>query len=218
LKVVALIPARGGSKRVPLKNMKKLNGKPLIWYAVEAAMKSIVHEIWVSTEDKKIKQFALKCGCKVLDRPAELASDTSLMKDVVMHFAENVEFDVVVLITPTYPMIQPRDVTQSLNAFWEEECDSLLTLSRKKMFRWAEIPVALREPHVASMDYDVDERPFMQEHHGLLVEDGGIYITTKENLVESGCFLNGDIGRYIITHPSIDIDTELDFKIPGAML
>lgn len=213
MKAVALIPARGGSKRVPRKNIKLLKDKPLIWYAIDACLRSIVHEVWVSTEDKEIKKIAQGFGAKVLDRPMELASDTASTEEVMLHFTKKVEYDVIVLVEPTYPLIQPRDVNQSLNRFWLGEYDSLLTLQRRKYFIWK-----LDEKRAFPINYNVDSRPFYQDFEGIYVEEGGIYITTRENLLSSKCRLSGRIGYYVIKHPSIDIDEEDDFRIAEAMI
>ena len=134
MKIVALIPARGGSKRLPRKNIKSLCGRPLIDYAIKASLNSNVDETWVSTEDKEIKNIALKCSAKVLDRPKELASDTSTQEEVMAHFTDNIDYDIIVLIEPTYPLIQTQDIDLALDKFIKKNCDSLLTLENKKFF------------------------------------------------------------------------------------
>ena len=75
MKIVSVITARGGSKGIPRKNIVDINGKPLIWYSINASLKSNVDETWVSTEDKEIKKISLQCGAQVIDRPIELADD-----------------------------------------------------------------------------------------------------------------------------------------------
>jgi len=81
---VALIPARGGSKGIPKKNIVDLHGKPLIWYTIKAAQDSkLVDDVYVSTDDKEISDIAIRYGCKVIDRPDELAKDMSLTLPVI---------------------------------------------------------------------------------------------------------------------------------------
>ena len=214
VKTVSLIPARGGSKRVPRKNIKKLNGKPLIDYAITASLNSKVDETWVSTEDKEIKKVAIDCGAKVIDRPVELASDTASTESVMLHFAEKVDFDIIVLIEPTYPLIQTKDINNSLDKFITSKVDSLLTLENKKFFLWKLIDEHITKP----INFDPNNRPRYQDFEGIYVEEGGIFITTKKNLLKTKCRINGRIGYYILDHPSIDIDTEIDFKIAEMLL
>ena len=214
MKIVALILARGGSKRLPRKNIKNLCGRPLIDYAIKASLDSNIDETWVSTEDKEIKNVALECGAKVIDRPKELAMDTSTAEEVMMHFTEHIDYDIIVLIEPTYPLIQTRDINMSLDTFIKTKCDSLLTLENKKFFIWKLLDKGKTTP----VNYNPENRPRYQEFRGIYVEEGGIYITTKENFLKSKCRINGKIGYYILQHPSIDIDTEIDFKIAEVLL
>jgi len=214
VKTVSLIPARGGSKRLPRKNIKKLNGKPLIDYAIKASLNSKVDETWVSTEDKEIKKIAINCGARVIDRPIELASDTASTESVMLHFAEKIDFDIIVLIEPTYPLIQTKDINNSLDKFITSKVDSLLTLENKKFFLWKLIDEYITVP----INFDPNNRPRYQDFEGVYVEEGGIFITTKKNLLKTKCRINGRIGYYILDHPSIDIDNEVDFKIAEMLL
>jgi len=212
MKVVSLIPARGGSKRVPRKNIKEFCGKPLMWYAIDASLRSLVWETWVSTEDEEIKEIAKGFGAQVLDRPDELAEDDVSQEEVMMHFSEHVNYDVIILIEPTYPLIQSRDITMAYNTFIRGNYDSLLTLMNKKWFIWD------INKEACPMNYKLGERPNMQDFKGIYAEEGGIYITTKKAFLKSKCRLSGKIGYYLLRHPSIDIDTEEDFKVAEMMM
>ena len=214
MKTVVLIPARGGSKRLPRKNIKNLCGRPLIDYAIKTSLNSNVDETWVSTEDKEIKNIALKCGAKVLDRPKELASDTSTQEEVIAHFTENIDYDIIVLIEPTYPLIQTQDIDLALDKFIKTNCDSLLTLENKKFFIWK----LLNEEEAVPVNLNPRRRPRYQEFEGIYVEEGGIYITTRENFLKSKCRVDNKIGYYILQHPSIDVDNKIDFKIAEVLL
>jgi CMP-N-acetylneuraminic acid synthetase len=214
MKVVTLIPARGGSKRLPRKNIKTLCGRPLIDYAIQASLHSKANETWVSTEDKEIKNVALKCGAKVIDRPNELASDTATTESVMAHFTQHVDYDIIILIEATYPLIQTQDINNSLEKFIKTKSDSLLALENKKFFIWK----LINENETAPVNYNPQKRQRYQDFEGIYVEEGGIYMTTKENFLKSQCRLNGKIGYYILQHPSIDIDTEIDFKIAEKLL
>lgn len=214
MKIVSLIPARGGSKRLPRKNILNLVGRPLIDYAIKASMDSKIDETWLSTEDKEIKKIALKCGAKILDRPKELAEDNTSTESVMFHFSKEVDCDIIVLIEPTYPMIQKKDIDGALTKFFDFECDSLLTLVNKKFFVWE----LKNDVEASPRNYSPKKRPRYQNFDGFYVEEGGIYITKKDTFLETECRLNGKIGYYILDHPSIDIDNEIDFKIAETLI
>ena len=111
MEILAIIPARGGSKGIPHKNIKELCGHPLIYYSIKAGQDSkYVTRTVLSTEDELIKQKAIECGCEVIDRPMELAQDTTMTVPVMMHVLDELEKnenyipDAVVLLQPTSPL------------------------------------------------------------------------------------------------------------------
>ena len=92
MEILAIIPARGGSKGIPHKNIKELCGHPLIYYSIKAGQDSkYVTRTVLSTEDELIKQKAIECGCEVIDRPMELAQDTTMTVPVMMHVLDELE-------------------------------------------------------------------------------------------------------------------------------
>ena len=97
MKIVSVILARGGSKGIPQKNIVTLNGKPLIQYSIDASNNSNVEETWVSTDCSKIKKISLSLGANVLDRPTHLATDISSSDSALLHFAENVDFEILAI-------------------------------------------------------------------------------------------------------------------------
>jgi N-acylneuraminate cytidylyltransferase len=125
-KIFALIPARGGSKRLKNKNIRLLLGRPLIAYALDACNNSeYIDEIYVSTEDKKIYKIAEELGAKVLKRPVELAKDKVPTQEVMKHFAENTsEFDILVLVQANSPQVKTDNIDKGIrmlvdNKLWE---------------------------------------------------------------------------------------------------
>jgi len=213
LKIVSLIPARGGSKRIPLKNIKSLNGKPLLSYVVEASLHSSVDETWVSTDSSLIKKVALKYGAKVIDRPPEYATDYSPSEDVIMHFLMHNECDAIVLIEPTHPFLTSDDINAAIDVFFSGDYDSLVALEHKKFFLW-QIDKDIAYP----MNYNYRRRPRMQDFDGCYVETGGLWITKADAFKASGSRLSGCIGYYILPHFSIDIDDIVDFRIAECMM
>ena len=212
MKTASLIPARGGSKGIPLKNIAQLNGKPLISYVLQASLKSNVNETWVSTDDADIKKVSLEedLEVRVLDRPPELAQDNSSTEDVMLHFAEHVWFDVIVLIQPTSPMITAEQIDEGLTIFECCEYDSLFSAVRTDdILIWEEMGFDVRP-----LNYDPRNRGRRQtrdDNH--FIETGGFYITSRDMLLESCCRMSGRIG--VIEVPfwtSFQVDRWEDLK------
>ena len=129
MKTVAVILARGGSKGVPNKNIKMLGGEPLIYYTINAAKWSDVDEVWVSTDSSVIKSLSKKFGARVLDRPVNISGDKSSSEEALLHFAENIDFDKLVFIQPTSPLLTPEDINSGLKL--SEKHDSVLSAYRE---------------------------------------------------------------------------------------
>lgn len=135
-KFLGLIPARGGSKGIPHKNIKDLCGKPLIAYTIEAGLKSkYIDYLLVSTDDKVIADIARNYGASVpFLRPAELAEDTSKTIDVVVHAIEKLKnmgmtFDTLVLLQPTQPLRTSYDIDQAVETYIKNHCEPLVSVS-----------------------------------------------------------------------------------------
>ena len=135
-KVLAIIPARGGSKGIPRKNVKAISGKPMIQYTIEAAKDcEYIDKVIVSTEDEEIADISMRAGAIVpFSRPEELATDEAKIIDVVMHAVEFYErkaehFDIIVLLQPTSPLRNAEDVTKALEYFIRKEQKSLVSVS-----------------------------------------------------------------------------------------
>lgn len=124
-KIVALIPARGGSKRLERKNVRLIGGRPMISYAIEACkVSNMIDEVYVSTEDPEIRGVAIEYGAKVVDRPAELAEDKVRTQDVFKHFAEVREFDILVSVQANSPNVKTMNIDEAIdmlikNDLWE---------------------------------------------------------------------------------------------------
>lgn len=201
-KIVALVPLRGGSKSIPHKNIKKLAGKPLAFWALSAAANSkLIDEVWVSTEDKKIKKMVESFGLniKVVDRPAEHATDSASTESVMLHFAKEVPFDILVTLQATSPLTQSADVDRAIQTVIDENYDSLVTGVRTNQFHWSLDGTPL--------NYDPQKRPRRQDWQGSLTENGAFYITRRTLLEEIGCRLGGKIKTF---ETSKETEIELD--------
>lgn len=202
--IVALIPLREGSKSIPLKNIKPLNGKPLCYWALKACCEaSGIDKVFVSTESAKIKAIVLSLGLdvEVVDRPDALAKDDSSTEDVMLHFAKEKMFDVLCTVQATSPLIRSQDIDSAIRTFQSNRLDSLLTAVRLKRFFWSDGGVPL--------NYDPVSRPRRQEFAGTLMENGAFYLTSRRILEETKCRLGGKIGTY-----EMDPDTEIEIDEP----
>ena len=208
LKTVALIPLRGGSKSIPYKNIKEIAGKPLAYWTCNAATHSkYIDEVYVSTEDDKIKKTVLgfKLGVKIIDRPAHLAEDTSTTESVMLHFAELVKFDLLVTIQATSPFTTSEDLDAALEQFTKNNFDSLLTGVSYKKFFWTKDGKPL--------NYDYKKRPRRQEFEGVVNENGAFYITKRSILDEHKNRLGGKIGIFEMPEDkAVDIDEPDDWS------
>ena len=133
MKVVSLILARGGSKGIPNKNLVYINKKPLLYYSLSASLLSKVEETWVSSDSQKILSYANKLGANILKRPKKLASDKSPSEDSLLHFAKKVDFDVIVFIQPTSPLITSYDIDNALEIL-NQGYDSVVSFYKIKNF------------------------------------------------------------------------------------
>lgn len=220
MEVLAIVPARGGSKGIPRKNIKLLNNRPLIYYSIKAGQDSkYVTRTVVSTEDEEIKQVALRdCGCEVVDRPMELAVDTAstivVLQQVVkfLEEKENYHPDVVVLLQATCPMRDSKQIDEAFEIFLNNDCDSVFAVRDigKTHGYWAEMPD--KKTYVGLYDYR--HRPRRQDtdkHRRLLAETGSIYIIKTDIMKKVNDFI-GENPRVYESPESIDIDNPEDFK------
>jgi YrbI family 3-deoxy-D-manno-octulosonate 8-phosphate phosphatase len=221
-KIVAFIPVRGGSKSIPLKNIKEINGRPLVYWVVDAAINcKYIDKVFISTDSdlirSKIEEYKnnyrtnkniAKLEC--IDRSSESASDTASTEAVILEFAERYNFKNVVLIQATSPLLTAEDLDIGVCTYKEGNFDSILSVTRQKRFIWSEEP----QNKIVPVNYDPLERPRRQDFNGYLVENGAFYITTKEQLLLTKCRISGNIGYYEMGEESyFEIDEPSDWII-----
>lgn len=216
MNILAIIPARGGSKRTPRKNIKIIAGKPLIAHSIEAGLKSkLVNRVVVSTEDAEIAEVARAFGAEVIIRPDELAIDTAKTAPVMVQVVEQLELngyvpDIVVLLQPTSPTRDEKIIDAALTQLLNSDKDSIFGgfKYRKSMPLWKK---GFDGKNTAIYDYHF--RPRTQEPH--LMEDiyhetGAFYAIRIDAFKKTGDFLGEDVDIFEMG-PSIDIDTPEDF-------
>ncbi|WP_455615314.1 cytidylyltransferase domain-containing protein [Eisenbergiella sp.] len=223
---VAFIPVRGGSKSIPLKNIKPISGKPLVYWTVKAACGcKYIDRVYVATDSDKIRETVegFKKGVEaelfskaiVIDRSAESASDTASTEFAMLEFAEKYEFDNIVLVQATSPLLISSDLDCGFEAFEEEGTDSVLSVVRQKRFHWADDKNGFAHP----TNYDVFKRPRRQEFDGYLVENGAFYISSKTDLIKSQNRVSGNIKAVEMNEDTFfEIDEPSDWVIIEALM
>jgi len=192
MNIVAIIPARGGSKGIPGKNIKELCGKPLITYIIETALKvEELDRVIVSTEDKEIAEVAKKCGAEVpFMRPEGLARDETptlpVLQHAVKYIEENENYmpDIVVLLYATSPLLKAERVSEALEMLKEGEFDSVLSVEEDKGHYWIEKD----GKHARLYPKDPKNRQFEKP---LLKENGAIYVYKRDVLMKEGKINSG---------------------------
>jgi len=223
LKIIAIIPARGGSKGIPRKNIKLLNDKPLIAYSIEAALKSRrVNRVIVSTEDREIAEISKRYGAEVIDRPKELARDDSPTIDAILHalgLLEKSEYipDVVVLLQPTSPLRNAEDIDNAIELFLSNDCESVVSVCEiERSPYWSfKIENGYLKP-IFGGNYVKMRRQDLPKAY---MPNGAIYIATPETLRKYKSFYCPKTVPYIMPlERSVDIDNEIDFMLAALIM
>ena len=210
IKNIALIPARGGSKGIPKKNLIQIFGKPMISYVIDACLESLVNETWVSTDDEEIKEVSIAYGSKVIDRPEKFSLDDSPSEQALLHFADNIYFDNLVFVQPTSPLILSSDINKCIKMM--AKYDSVFSAYFEHWLpRW--------EKDTQPIGWNVENRPMRQDVDGNYVENGAIYTTTRKNLLHSKLRYSGKIGIYEMPqYRSFQIDTLDDLELVRTII
>lgn len=223
---VAFIPVRGGSKSIPLKNIKLLNGRPLVYWVVRAAcMCRYLDQVFVATDSEEIcrvvedfqtgREKVLFSKVKVIGRSAESASDTASTEFAMLEFAEQYDFDTIALIQATSPLLSGEDLDRGFECFDKADTDSVLSVVPQKRFRWQKDSSGNVQP----MNYDVFHRPRRQDFAGDLVENGAFYITSRGGLMESRNRVSGNIKAVEMSEDTfLEIDEPSDWVTIEALM
>ena len=213
-KKIVIIPARGGSKGIPKKNIKSFNGKPLITHTIDYANScSLIDDIIVSTDSDEIAKVSLKSNAKVIKSPSSLSGDKATTESAIKHVLNNLEYkpETIILLQATSPLRPKMGLYKAINKFYDGNYDSLLSISPTHNFFW-EVSNDLAIPK-----YDFINRPMRQDikpKNIKYIENGSVYVFSYENFINTKNRLGGKIGYIIFPEEfSIEIDTILDFNI-----
>lgn len=199
--ILGLIPARGGSKGIPRKNIKILAGQPLIAWTIQAAQKSAqLDRVVVSTEDREIAAIARKYGAEVLDRPAELAGDAVASREVMRHALEMTGAEVIVLLQPTSPVRDDDLIDRAILAFLQGGYDSLATGFMQLLY----------PPH--------GEEHRRQDLKEVFVNDGSVIICTRATILAGSLFGRKRGTMVTDREQNVDIDDEFHFWLAEQIL
>jgi CMP-N,N'-diacetyllegionaminic acid synthase len=214
-KILAVIPARGGSKGVPRKNIRALNGKPLIAWTIEQAEQSrYIDRVIVSSEDEEICQVAKQSGAEIpFVRPAELASDTASGVDVLCHAVENAgaDCDYVVLLQPTSPLRESTDIDAAIEYCVEQAVTSVVSLAEATKSPYWMYHMKEGGELTPFVDNAASNRQELPQSYAL---NGAVYVLEVARLLASRKILDEQTLGYVMpAERSYDIDTETDFLI-----
>ncbi|XP_059184668.1 N-acylneuraminate cytidylyltransferase A [Centropristis striata] len=213
--VAALILARGGSKGIPLKNIKMLAGVPLIGWVLRAAVDcDMFDSVWVSTDHDEIEKVAKSWGARVHRRSPEVSKDSSTSIDTIQEFARlNPEVDVLCNIQATSPCLHPFHLKDALEMITDGDFDSVFSVVRRHHFRWKEVEKGSGEL-TTPLNLDPAKRPRRQDWDGELIENGSFYFTTRDQLLNQGLLQGGKVAYYeMLPEYSVDIDVDIDWPV-----
>lgn len=220
MNILSIIPARGGSKGIPLKNLKLVGGKPLLDYTVNASLSSkFIKRTYVSSDHDRIITRAQKLGAEIIYRPKKFATDTSTTESVITHCIEKLKKegyipDIIVLLQNTSPLRNSKHIDEALNIFLKNKYDSLLSCYSSHYFIWK-----YEKQKAIPINYNPKNRPRRQNFQNQFIENGAIYITKYSSYQKSKCRISGNIGLYEMSEKtSLDIDTMDDLRKADQIL
>ncbi len=216
-RIVAHIPARAGSKRVPSKNLRLLAGSPMISYAIRAALDAPgLTEVYVNTDSPELMDLAREMGVGVYERDASLASDTASGDDFTMDIIEKLKPDTLLMISPVCPLVDAEDISKALKAFGESDADTLITCSNTQLQTFCEgepVNVRLGEPLAPSQDNPV----VSVCNWAVTIWDAKVFAENYRN------YKGGYLGTKRLLFPidplhSVKVSYEEDFRLAEALI
>ncbi|WP_428326238.1 cytidylyltransferase domain-containing protein [Nitrosopumilus sp.] len=216
MKILSIIPARGGSKGLKNKNIRLLLRKPILQYSIESSQKSkYVTKTIVTTDDQKISSIAKKLNCQVIIRPKKLATNKAKLEPVISHVLQKLKIqenyipDVIILLQNTSPLRNHIHIDQAVRKFLRNDFTSLLSVYRSHSFLWQ-----IRKNGAIPLNYNPKNRPNRQDMNSEFLENGAIYITKYSAFLKSKCRISGKIGLYVMnSDDSVQIDSLEELEI-----
>ena len=218
MRVLAVIPARGGSKGIPKKNIRLMDGKPLISYAIDTARKSrYVTDVFVTTDSMEIADVARGCGAQVIERGADLSADFVTLDPVVYHAKRQAEqrlgvvFDVVITMQPTSPLLRTETLDQAIKKFSNEDVDTLISVVNRPHLSWGRDADGCVIPLYK-------ERKNRQELPPQYMETGA-FVIAKSSAVKENTRIGERVSVFEVDEKeSIDIDDANDWILTESLM
>lgn len=218
---LAIIPARGGSKRLPRKNILDLAAKPLIAWSIEAGLQSnYIDKVIVTSDDDEILDIAKQYGSDTIKRPDELANDTATSFDAIKHTIDNVErYDYVILLQPTSPLRTAKHIDEAIELLASKKANAIVSVSEMDHSPLWNNTL----PDDGSMSNFIREEVKNKRSQDLKTYyrlNGAIYLTKIDKLLEEKSFLltKNAFAYQMDRENSVDIDEEMDFKLAGLLI
>lgn len=223
MKFLVVIPARGGSKGIPMKNIYPLNGKPLLLYSLEMIKQvDFDGDVAVSTDSDKIKETALMVpGVEIVDRPSDISGDRASTESALLHAVKVMEerkkcsYNAVVTLQATSPLRKPETVKACFDRYEadREKYDALLTLTETRTDYW----IKDGEDHYRRLYPDAPRR--RQDREPIYIENSAVYITDKKSLTETNSVLGHHVNGYVIPErEGVDINEPVDILLAEELL
>lgn len=217
--ILVCIPARGGSKGIPRKNLRLMNGKPLISYTINAALNSkLVDKVIVSTDDEEIKQTAIKYGANVIDRDSKIAED-SIPLDPVIYDAvsksellEGVKYDIVLTVQPTSPLLKTETINNIIEKICDnEEIDTIISVMDDRHLSWTRDKDGNAKPKYEKRL----NRQYLPEEY----RETGAVLATRRNCVTEKSRIGEKVDLFVVSKDeSTDIDAYEDWWVAEKLL
>jgi len=224
MKPICFIGARGGSKGVPKKNIRKIGGKPLIAHTIKKALDSkIFSHVIVSTEDKKISDIAKKYGAEIpFRRPRFLANDTATMEDVLVHglkklYSLGYKFDIFVLLDATAPFIRTQDIAGTIRLLRRKKCDAVFGVYKQHFNPYFNM-MELNPSGYLRLVKSKGKRPGSRQEAPIVCQFFGLYTFDSKKFLKRGKVIMPKILHYEVPiETALMIDTELELQMAKLM-
>lgn len=215
---VIIIPARGGSQGIPRKNLAEIGGKPLLWWTIKAAKESKrVDKIYLTTDDKEIKEFGLSQGIEVIQRPKKISDSSASSESAIIHALDQIEktseckVSLVVFLQATSPLRKKDDIDNAIAYYYDSKADSLFSSSiAEDLTLWQKNNKNI----LKSINYDYKNRAIRQDSPVQYIENGSIYIFSPDIIRKYNNRLGGKIDTFIMKAWQVhEIDAPDDLKL-----
>jgi CMP-N-acetylneuraminic acid synthetase len=215
LELAAIIPARGGSKGIPGKNIRLLNGKPLLTYTIESALESrVAKDVFVSTDSEEIMRVAEASGASVINRPPEISHDTASTESALLHGVDFIKAnhgwnpEYILTLPPTSPLRKAETIRKFISSFIPvcNEYDAMLSFTECRGDYWIKA-----NEDFSRLFPDAPRR--RQDRKPLYLENSAMYVTKTESLIVTGSILGRNCTGFVINEiEAIDINEPLDLQ------